>query len=272
MNNGCIIAAASTCWHNSEGARSAVRGRKRIACWLFVAALGLAITSTTLAQSIGRRSLTFNGIPPAYRLYAVAAGQRLYLPGKECISAEGVLLMGDGREHLVELVWQNPFKLKMSIGESAMFFDANAPAALPQDDNLGAVVQTLLEDTLEGLFAQQTSGRDIRYLGSGFRLKDAEGVSTGIDIFQVTMPGRFHNKIPVVKSYWFDSSTKLLGVVTYKSGDHVIRVIVDDWRNVQGERIPFRIERWKDHERTMILTLSSATISASMNDSAVGGN
>ena len=76
-----------------------------------------------------------------------------------------------------------------------------------------------------------------------------------------------------MKTYWFNSETKLLGMVGYlsASGDQV-DVIIDDWRDVDGEKVPFLIERWENSKLMMRLTLSSATVTAASDDGTFGGN
>ena len=83
----------------------------------------------------------------------------------------------------------------------------------------------------------------------------------------------FAKRQPILKSYWFDSSTKLLGVVAYTSSSGVaIHVVISDWRDVSGEQIPFRIERWEDNKLTIRLILDSAAVTAGASDGMFGGN
>ena len=94
-----------------------------------------------------------------------------------------------------------------------------------------------------------------------------------IDIVQTTYADVFRDGKPVVKTYWFDSETKLLGFVGYLSASgEQVDVIMDDWRDVDGEKVPFLIERWVNGKLMMRLTLMSATVTAATDDGMFGGN
>jgi len=49
-------------------------------------------------------------------------------------------------------------------------------------------------------------------------------------------------------------------------------IVIEDWREVEGEKIPFRIERWDNNKLTMRLSLNSAAVSAASEDGIGGGN
>jgi hypothetical protein len=165
-------------------------------------------------------------------------------------------------------------KIRLDQGGRPLIFDRSNPAqAVPGAPKVADTIQMLLEDSVEGLFALQDRRISRRYLGSGFRLEGATGSDPGMDVFLLEYPDAFREKQPILKSYWFDSSTKLLGVVAYTSSSGVAtHVVIDDWRDVSGEQIPFRIERWEDNKLTIRLILDSAAVTAGANDGMFGGN
>lgn len=209
--------------------------------------------------------------------YAIAPGQRLHTPGRETITASGSLtLFEDGRQRTeaVHILWQLPMKVRVKREGAPLVFDRNNPEqTMSGAQKTIDVIQTLLEDSVEGLFALQKERISLRYLGSGFKLEGAGESDPGMDVVMVTYSDKFHSGQPILKSYWFDSSTKLLGVVAYTSASGAAtHVVVGDWRDVSGEKIPFRVERWEDNKPAMRLILESAAVSAKANDDTFGGN
>jgi hypothetical protein len=216
-------------------------------------------------------------MPSELKPYAIALGQRLQKPGKERITALGkISYPGDTPQQAepVRITWQYPLKMRLDRGGNSLTLDRNNPEhpAL-EDAKTSKTVQTLLEDSTEGLFAMQKKGVSRRFMGSGFSLEGASASDPSIDIVVISYADVFQRREPILKSYWFNSRTKLLGVVTYTSPAGVLtHVVIDDWREVEGEMIPFRIERWENNKLAMRLHLDSATVSAGTEDSALGGD
>ncbi|MDM7995527.1 MAG: hypothetical protein QUT30_07580 [Acidobacteriota bacterium] len=243
---------------------------------LFALSALLLIASHGNAEAPNNKGVSLNNTPSQYKPYAIALGQRLQRPGKERIIATGSLLYdADGPESAfpVEIVWQHPLKVRLTQDGSSVVYDRSNPAReIPESKRLSDTLQVLLEDMSEGFLSLQSTGSS-RRIGSGFRLRNSDPGDTGADIIQMTYPNVFGGGEPVVKTYVFNSRTKLLGVVSYisKSGS-AVDVIIDDWRDIQGEKVPFLIERWEDGIRTMQLKLSSAAVTEGSNDDMVGGN
>jgi hypothetical protein len=221
-------------------------------------------------------SVSFNKTPSQYKPYAAALGQRLLQPGKERITAEGYLAYAENLDNLepVEILSQYPLKVRLTSEDSSQSFDlANASTKAPGNRRLAETIEVLLEDSVEGLLSLRATIGMTRHLGSGFKLPNAGEKSPGIDIVQTTYPDLFRDGQPVTKTYWFDSRTKLLGLVGYQSasGDQV-DIVIDDWRDIDGEKVPFLIERRENGKLIMRLTLSSAAVTAGSEDGAFGGN
>ncbi len=178
------------------------------------------------------------------------------------------------RTEAVRITWQFPLKIRLDKTGSRLAFDGNDPRqAMPAVRKAADTIQTLLEDSVEGFFALQKDRISRRYLGSGFKLEGAKESDPGMDVVLVTFPDNFRGKEPILKSYWFDSSTKLLGVVAYTSSSGAVtHIVIDDWRDVAGEKFPFRIERWEDNKLTMRLILDAAAFTAGSNDGSFGEN
>ncbi len=239
-------------------------------------AAGFLMPCMVQAQEPDAMRISFNKTPSQYKAYAAALGQRLRQSGRERITATGQLAYAEApdKPFRVGIVWQYPLKLMLTDSESSQTFDlASASVKAPADRLLAGTVEALLEDSAEGLLSLLPSAAMTRHLGSGYTLPDARGKGRGIDIVQATFATALRGGQPVAKTYWFDSTTGLLGLVEYESasGD-AVDVVVDDWREVDGEKIPFLIERWENGKLVMRLTLLSAAVTAGIADGTFGGN
>jgi hypothetical protein len=229
-----------------------------------------------LAEQAGDAKQSVSGIPFRYQSYANAVGLRLRMPGKERITAAGKLARYSGDQEQTEAVtvtWEFPLKIRLDLPNEVLAFDgANSKQIVPEDSKGAETIQVLLEDTLEGFLAfggRRGSSRDMR---SGYRLLDAKPEDSCMDIVHVVYPEAFRKGQTVEKAYWFNCQTKLLGVVTYPSlSGGRVHIVVEDWRDIEGEKVPFRIERWEEGKLMLRLTLDEAVVSAGAEDGAFGG-
>jgi hypothetical protein len=254
---------------------------RRRYCWAllgFAALQGvLTICVPALSAPADDPEVVLGRTPMELKPYAIAVGQRMQKPGKERIVVSGtVTLFGENspRAEGVRITWQFPLKIRLEQGALRLAFDRSNPSqAVPRTQKLADMVQTLLEDSIDGFFALQKYRISRRYLGSGFKLEGAKASDPGMDVMLLTYLDKFREEKPVVKSYWFNSGTKLLGVVAYTSASGAAtHIVIDDWRDVAGEKLPFLIERWEGNKLMMRLILDSAVFMAGANDGTFGEN
>ena len=235
----------------------------------------LASTSWADQPNGGKVSLTT--VPAAYKAFAVAAGQRLQNPGKERITGAGTLLSivnGQSQTLPVQIVWQIPLKIRIDGAGPTVIFDQTktSPQALATQD-ISDMVEALLDDSVEGLLSINGQGGASRLLGTGFRDKAASKTAPSYDVVHLVYPDPLKKGKTIGKAYWFDSRTKLLSRVTYVSNSgSAVEVDVGNWQNIQGENIPFLVERRENNILTMRLTLSSALVSPAAVDATFGVN
>lgn len=214
-------------------------------------------------------------IPERFALYGRAAGLRFREPGKERTIGVGSLsILKDDVEDKepVEIIWQFPSKIRLNFGNSSIFYDGTNGIQLTDPQKADAI-QVLLEDSLEGFFSIVKENNTSRHLGSGYRLINSSPMDSCIDIIRVRYPDRFHNGKYLSKGFWFDCHTKLLGVVTYTDDSGIkVNVVLKDWRDIQGEKWPYLVERWENDKKTMALSLDAVTFAAAAEDGAFGGN
>jgi hypothetical protein len=229
------------------------------------------------AEQSGANSVSINRIPSQYKAYAVALGQRLVKAGKERITISGFLTFEETRPQNaipLRITWQYPLKVKIEQGPSTWTVDIRNPQQkLPELKAASGLIRMLLEDTTEGFFGIEESEGYSHLLGTGFRLEAAKASDPGVDVIQIIYPDAFQKGRDIAKSYWFNGETKLLGLVGYTdSSGATVNVIFEDWRDIQGERIPFSIKRLENGNVTMNLTVSEATVTAGAEDGTFGGN
>jgi hypothetical protein len=257
-------------WRDGPGAHFRVR------LLLMMAGVLWALMVPTRAGDPGKAGAAFNRASSDLKPYACAMGDRLQKPGKEKVSATGTISYFVNSQQQIEplrITWQYPLKIRLEQNGNSLTFDRNNPTeSVLGNQKTADTVQMLLEDSIEGFFALQHDRIAGRYLGSGFRLEGAKESDPGVDLLLIAYPDIFQNKKTIHKSYWFDSRTKLLGVVAYTSPRGVTHVVIDDWRDVEGEKIPFHIERWENNKLSIQLKFDSATVSAGAEDGSLGGN
>jgi hypothetical protein len=250
---------------------------KQILCSISLVIMVPLMTIPLISQEIGTARQGPSMIPFSYQSYAGAVGTRFCIAGKERITAAGKLsryVGGRERTEAVTVTWQFPLQLRLDLPDAVLTYDVFQPGQLlPQDSTRAEAMQVLLQDSVEGFVVLGGKQGSSRNLGSGYRLPDAKPEDSCMDIIHAVYPDAFRNGKTVDKAYWSDCRTKLLGVVTYPSLSGArIHVIVDDWRDIGGEKVPFRIERREDGKLTMRLTLDNVVISSAAKDGAFGGN
>jgi hypothetical protein len=244
---------------------------------VFAIAIPVLMSPHAWAAQAEAALAALNKIPFQYKGYAVVLGQRFYRPGKERITAQGTITYYDGDQELnepVQIIRQSHLKIRLDQGGKVSVFDRDNPRPrLSSTEKATDTLQVLLEDSAEGFMdlLQTTVAR--RHLGTGFRLESAVESDPGMDVILMSYPDAFQNNTPSQKAYWFNSRTKLLGVVSYLSGSgRANHIVIDDYRDIEGEKLPFRIERWEDGKLVMRLTLNEATLSSGAEDGIFGGN
>jgi len=223
------------------------------------------------AQGPQQGYLRLSGVPSGAQRFLLAAGTRLRRPGKERITAVGSLSRNQDAASPVEITWEFPQKIRIDAGQEPLIFDRGDPSqAIPPTREAADAVETLLEDSLEGFFAAQPGG-SIRFLGAGFRARTGAPQEPSFEIVEVWSQSRFRNGAqPTVKQYWFDSRTKLLSRVIYRiaavAGSDLVEVLWSDWRDVDGQKVAFQVERKEAGQATLRLALTSALVSPKADD------
>jgi hypothetical protein len=254
-------------------AARAIRKLSLLGAWMLV----IHLSHPGFAQGPQQELAYFqlSRVPSAAQRFLLAAGTRLRRPGKERITAVGTL-SARGVVTPVEITLEFPQRIRIDDGRGTVIFDrANPSEAVPQKRETADAIETLLEDSLEGFFAAQRGG-SVRSLGAGFRGKTGNPEEPSFEIAEVWGQSRFRNGAePTIKQYWFDSRTKLLSRVVYRvasaPGSDLVEVLWSDWRDVEGERVPFRVERKEAGQVTLQLVLTSVFVSPKADDGRFPG-
>lgn len=223
-----------------------------------------------------QNTVTLTAVPALCKPYAVAVGQRLQKPGKERIAAAGSLYWisnGKSQTAAVRVVWQIPLQIRIEGTGSLIVLNWGQNSAGQEARDNSNTVESLLDDTVEGLISLNNQAGGSRLVGKAFRDKTAASTGATYDVVQLFYPSLLRSRATVSKLYWFDSKTKLLYRVTYKSSTGgTVEVRTSNWQTVNGEAIPFLIERQENGQVTVRLTLASAVVGAGAQDGIFGGN
>lgn len=242
-----------------------------------LAICAFAMVATCIADQRPQDTVTLTSVPTMCKPFAIAVGQRLQKPGKERITGSGTLLSlsnGSSRTSPVQVVWQIPLKIRIDAPGAPITLDwsQSTPPGQAAKDN-SDTLESLLDDSIEGLTSIDNQAGSSRLIGKGFRDKGSNPTGQAFDVLQLSYRSTLRNGASLNKLYWFDSKTKLLSRVTYNStSGGSVEVRLSDWRTVQGETIPFLIERQENGQVTMRLTLASVAVGNAAQDGIFGGS
>jgi len=212
--------------------------------------------------------ISLNQLPSFAQPFLLASGNRLQRPGSERVTVVGSVSRNQGQPTPIQVTWEFPQKIRIDERRAPIVFDQGNPAQRSPDPQSTDTTETLLEDSVEGFFANLREG-STRLLGSGFRLQGAAQGTPSYDIVETWNRSKIRGgEAQTIKRYWFDRSNHLLSRVVYGSAveGQLVEVFLSDWRDVQGERIPFTIERKEGGSTTLLLRISSATVSPRIAD------
>lgn len=223
-----------------------------------------------------------SGLGSRLREALKAYGDRLERPGKERLTITGMLLRADAQPVPLALISEFPGRLRTAwhdgAGAHTLVFNERAAGNAPSLDQFEqALLETLAYDTAEHFFAGQMRGTAMRPLGSRFRPHDAPVGYAGpyYDVYQTTetLPTRDASQ-QQGKFYYFNSDTLLLELVRYevvRAGSVVpVEVRFREWRAVQGQQVPGRVERVEGGQVVLTLTLDNAAIAPRLEDGSFG--
>ncbi|HWQ55173.1 MAG TPA: hypothetical protein VN442_15910 [Bryobacteraceae bacterium] len=140
-----------------------------------------------------------------------------------------------------------------------------------------ALVETLLYDCAERLFTAQVEGFPIRIIGNRFR--DDDGKSKDyrgryFDIFRLFDRLNAGGKeIPRERTYFFDSATRLLDRVAYRTGGAPgvrVTTFLSGWQRFGNQVFASTITRQENGVETLRITVDSAIWTPAAKDNAFG--
>lgn len=214
---------------------------------------------------------------PRIRVFLNALGDRVERPGKERLVLIGTLTHGSGTAPVpFLLVNEFPDRLRLEqqdgLHPSVLIFNGRAARrARPQSEV--ELIEMLLYDTPEHFLDSQMRGVPMRSLGDSFRLDDGTEVAYAgplYSVYELSDEPPSGGDTRRTKYYCFDAQTSLLGLVRYevtRGGQRIgVEVRLSGWQQVQGQRVPSHIERLENGQVKMSLTISTAAVSAHLDD------
>ena len=205
----------------------------------------------------------------AVQPYLISSGDRYYKPGKERVVGIGTISRGDPARVTatpIQVTWEFPGKIRLEEGEQTSTFDSSAPGQSAISAVVSNTLETLVEDTFDGFLSAHASESSTRLVGKGFQLQGRPGQF--VDIIQVTSRSKVKgNSILTAKEYRFDSRTKLLVMVSYRSSANVeVQITFSNWQGVQGQMVPKSIVRMENGAILFALNLASFNVGPKAND------
>lgn len=262
--------------------------------WLFAAKTNseVAVTTSSATQGgkkaipLGKGYIDRKGIWPQLRSSLDAYGDRLEKPGKERMTAVGILSNAsttDNEKVPVRLVFEFPDKLRLEKQKGnkveTTIFDGKKKVKIgdvlkPEEEE---ELETLVFDSIDHFMAAHALGNPLRFLGDRFHMDDGSAVNyTGpfYDIYQITEQqyDANNNKKQTVqqKLYFFNSDTHKLERITYQVADkkETVEAVVQlgGWQNLGGQVLPTSLTRLENGKPAITLTIGALVLSPRLND------
>ncbi len=209
-------------------------------------------------------------------------GDRVERPGKERAAISGSFRYGDdATSYSLVLLNEFPDRLRANLTHGGdmrtIVFDASRSGAASQQSEADeALLETLVYDSAEHFFWSQTQQQATRSIGSRIRLDDGSTPDYSgpyYDVYQLTDVVKIAST-PQLRSkfYYFNSDTLLLEQVLYQStnqrGTTKVEVRLSDWRSLDHQRLPHRIERIENGISRFVFTIGSSTLGPRLDDGA----
>ena len=217
--------------------------------------------------------------PHELRPYVDGLGPRAKTPGKERRTVTGTVSDPSGSSIPVAITHQLPNSVRIEIGGGrgvTIGFDGSGTVSsrTVANDWEDDLTESLTVHTPEGLLDEVRRGAGVRLLGQGFRTVLPGGAPDPtarlVDVVEVRLPVRSRSdKRQLMKRYYFDSETAKLTKVNYKTPAGLfVETRISDWRVVNGENVPGRVERFEAGRRVFTFSLSNSVFEAFRVDDA----
>jgi hypothetical protein len=240
-------------------------------------------TATVVSQPEQKAENTEGEAPIEYvrrgrlrpQLHAVlsALGDRLEKPGKERLTLNGTITKAESQQAIpVKVVREFPGKLRLEeqINGQTRVTVFNSNGAQRSGDALNRrdedLIEMLTHDSAEHFLIVQLGGAATRFLGPRFRLDD--GTATDYegpfyDLYETSEMIKVGSEVRrQTKVYYFNSDTHLLERVRYRLADSLteVEVRLNNWREVQGQKLPGEIVRLENDAPVLTFTITSTGI------------
>lgn len=214
-----------------------------------------------------------------------ALGDRLEKPGKERLTLTGTITKA-GRQQAIPvlLVWEFPGRLRLEEQVDGQRHTTvfNGNNARRNGNSLSRreedLIETLIHDSVEHFLISQLDGAATRFLGSRFRLDD--GTATNYegpfyDLYETSELIKVGREIRrQTKVYYFNSDTNLLERVKYQVRRDglatLVEVRLNNWHEVQGQKLPGEIVRLENDTPVLRFTITSTGIGSRGTDGIFG--
>ena len=242
-------------------------------------AVAASAPAVTAARRSGNKTVRRAELMPQLRDAFGILGDRLHVSGKERLVLYGVLNRSDdstARPFLLIQELPGSVRFQEQAGTVPLVAIFDGARAWKPGGQLNRVEENILEtmayDSAERLFIAHAAGAATRYLGSRFRVGEGEGDAKNVfDVYQLTDQVQTAGKVQSqTKSFYLNSDALLLDRIRYQlerdGNKSEVEVRFEDWRQVQGQKVAFRISRIETGTPTITLTINSASVGPLMND------
>jgi len=250
------------------------RGIATLAAFMlaFLTACYMAVAQTTATNPVtASTTVPLIRVPIGFQRKVKDVGLHFTTPGNERLTFTGMVKHGSSTPVPMIAVYELPRKFKYQEGSQTLVFNGASlnSQVRPSADDLG-VLESLFEDSMDGLFPSLAQAGLFRHLMNGGRLDDGLPNSYKgplLSVFQVVLPASSLPGAPQrTKHLFIVSQTNLLDRVRYFSGGTSNETTFQNWRTFNGTFAPTLITRKEAGVMKFAATISAVSVAAAAND------
>lgn len=209
-------------------------------------------------------------IPSALKAKFDAMGTRFSTKGNERAILTGTMSRPGLPSVGAVISYEIPRQFRYQEASKALVHDGErevGPGSLSDAD--GGLMESLLEDSMDGLLYTMDRAQLFRPLMNRARLDDGKAANYSgpyVDIYEIALPIPSRGNLLRRKHFYFDSKTLLLDRVVYYSGNVRVETRFQDWRVVNGSPTPGTISRSENGVNKFSFSSQQVSIGAAQVD------
>ena len=250
-----------------QGKTSSMKPNQTILLRIF-----LPVVALLTAQGQVKQVNVELNVPHALKAKADAMGPRFSTRGNERTVIAGTMTRPGSASVNAVVSYEIPRQMRYEEPGKSLIHDGQRGVGQgPLADSDASVLESLLEDSMDGLLYTMPKAQLFRPLMNRARLDDGKApnyIGPYVDIYEIALPVLSLGNTVRRKHFYFDSKTHLLDRVVYFIGLVRVETRFQNWRLVSGSPIPGTVSRSENGLNKFTFTPAQINIGPAQADRA----